>query len=151
VWPRLIGALALIVVAGIVAAQGRAGNVNSVPLEWAGKLFYSEPSGDYVCSGQFIGPNVILTAAHCVRDPDSGDWYRNFEFQLQYNNGSYSRAYRPSCVCNGSVQNLSHIYSGDGFGLHDLRLIERSHVHVALGGPCRAGDVAQPRGRQVEA
>ena len=54
-------------------------------------------------------------------------------------------------VRQGSVQNLSHIYSGDGFGLHDLRLIERSHVHVALGGPCRAGDVAQPRGRQVEA
>jgi len=51
----------------------------------------------------------------------------------------------------GSVQNLSHIYSGDSFGLHDLRLIERSHVHVALGGPCRTGDVAQPRGRQVEA
>ena len=50
-------------------------------------------------------------------------------------------------VEQGSVQNLSHIYSGDGFGLHDLRLIERSHVHVALGGPCRAGDVAQPRGR----
>ena len=29
--------------------------------------------------------------------------------------------------------------------------IERPHVHVALSGPCRAGDVAQPRGRQVEA
>jgi hypothetical protein len=33
----------------------------------------------------------------------------------------------------GSVQNLSHIWSGDGFGLRDLRLIERPHVHVALG------------------
>ena len=43
------------------------------------------------------------------------------------------------------------IWSGDGFGLRDLRLIERPHVHVALGGPCRAGDVAQPRGSQVEA
>jgi transposase, IS5 family len=32
-----------------------------------------------------------------------------------------------------SVQNLSHIWSGDGFGLRDLRLIERPHVHVALG------------------
>src|SRR6476620_8193734 len=31
------------------------------------------------------------------------------------------------------VQNLSHIWSGDGFGLRDLRLIERPHVHVALG------------------
>jgi hypothetical protein len=35
--------------------------------------------------------------------------------------------------CLGSVQNLSHIWSGDGFGLRDLRLIERPHVHVALG------------------
>ena len=34
---------------------------------------------------------------------------------------------------SGSVQNLSHIWSGDGFGLRDLRLIERPHVHVALG------------------
>jgi 4Fe-4S single cluster domain len=33
----------------------------------------------------------------------------------------------------GSVQDLSHIWSGDGFGLRDLRLIERPHVHVALG------------------
>ena len=34
---------------------------------------------------------------------------------------------------SGSVQNLSHIWSGDGFGLRDLLLIERPHVHVALG------------------
>ena len=54
-------------------------------------------------------------------------------------------------VERGSVQILSHIRSGDGFGLHDLRLIERPHVHVALGGPCGADDVAQSRGRQVEA
>jgi CRP/FNR family transcriptional regulator, cyclic AMP receptor protein len=36
-------------------------------------------------------------------------------------------------MTEGSVQNLSHIWSGDGFGLRDLRLIERPHVHVALG------------------
>ena len=35
--------------------------------------------------------------------------------------------------------------------MHDLRLIERPHVHVALGGPCGAGDIAKPCGRQVEA
>ena len=40
----------------------------SKPLYWAGKLFYRTPDGDYVCSAQFISPNVILTAAHCVRD-----------------------------------------------------------------------------------
>ena len=50
----------------------------------------------------------------------------------------------------GSVQILSHIRSGDGFGLHDLRLIERPHVHVAWSTMC-SGDVAQPRCGQVEA
>ena len=43
----------------------------------------------------------------------------------------------------GSVHNL--------FAHLNLRLIERSHIYVALGGPCHSGDVAQPRGRQVEA
>ena len=33
----------------------------------------------------------------------------------------------------------------DGFGLLELRLIESSHVHVALGGPCDADDVTQSR------
>ena len=51
---------------------------------------------------------------------------------------------------DGSVQNFSHILSGYGFGLHDLRLIERLHVHVALGRPCRSRDVAQPCCGEVE-
>ena len=50
----------------------------------------------------------------------------------------------------GSVQILSHIRSGRGFGLQNLRLIERSHVHVALGGPCGASDVAKSSCRQIE-
>src|SRR3982074_376045 len=61
------------------------------------------------------------------------------------------RAMRADEEITGSVQILSHIRSGDGFGLHDLRLIERPHVHVAFGGPCSARDVAQPRGCPVEA
>ena len=51
---------------------------------------------------------------------------------------------------SGSVQILSHIGSGDGFGLRDLRLIERPHVHVAFAGPSCASDVAQPCCCQVE-
>ena len=50
----------------------------------------------------------------------------------------------------GSVQILSHIGSGDGSGLRDLRLIERPHVHVAFAGPSCASDVAQPCCSQVE-
>ena len=34
--------------------------------------------------------------------------------------------------------------------MHDLRLVERPHVHVALGRPCRSRDVAQPCCGQVE-
>jgi len=52
----------------------------------------------------------------------------------------------------GSVQNLSHICSGNcGSGLVDLALIERAHVHVAFCRPCRACDVAQPRRCEVQA
>ena len=50
----------------------------------------------------------------------------------------------------GSVQNLSHIGSGDGSGLHDLRLVEGSHVHVALRRPSRCCDVAEPGCSEIE-
>lgn len=75
-----------------------AGNVLDKPLYWAGKLFYRTPQGDYVCSGQFISPNVILTAAHCVRDGDTGEWYKDFIFALQYNQGKYGGIYSYDCV-----------------------------------------------------
>ena len=85
--------------------QRASGNVLSKPLYWAGKLFYRTPEGDYVCSGQFISPNVILTAAHCVRDSDTGEWYKDFIFALQYNAGRYGGIYSYDCVAtkNGWV------------------------------------------------
>jgi hypothetical protein len=55
-------------------------------------------------------------------------------------------------VFGGSVQNLSHICSGNcGSGLVDVALIERAHVHVAFCRPCRACGVAQPRRCEVQA
>ncbi len=68
------------------------------PLKWAGKFFFTEPKGDMVCSAQFIAPNVVLTAAHCVRDADSGAYYSNFMFALQYHDGASSRRYGWKCV-----------------------------------------------------
>ena len=41
----------------------------------------------------------------------------------------------------GSVQNLSHIRSCDGFGFRLLLLIEWPHIHVAFGRPRCSGDV----------
>lgn len=85
--------------ADLASAKGEraSGNVTEKPLYWAGKLFYTKPDGDYVCSAQFIGPNIVLTAAHCVRDSDTGNWYENIAFALQYNDGKYGGIYRPEC------------------------------------------------------
>lgn len=83
---------------GGAAKERAAGNVMSKPLYWAGKLFYKTPQGDYVCSGQFISPRVILTAAHCVRDSDTGVWYQDFIFALQYHQGDYNALYSYDCV-----------------------------------------------------
>jgi hypothetical protein len=74
------------------------GNVATKPLKWAGKFNFTTSDGDMVCSAQFITDDVILTAAHCVRDRDTGDYYDNFEFLLQYDNGDYLERYGWDCV-----------------------------------------------------
>jgi hypothetical protein len=74
------------------------GDVASVPLKWAGKLFYRQPKGNFVCSGQFVSYNVVLTAAHCLRDEATGDWFRDFVFALQYNRGRSTANYAYDCA-----------------------------------------------------
>ena len=74
------------------------GDVSSLPLKWAGKLFYRQPEGGYVCSGQFVTYNVVLTAAHCLRDDATGAWFDDFSFRLQYDKGRESGAYGYDCA-----------------------------------------------------
>jgi trypsin len=78
--------------------QRISGDPASFPLKWAGKLFYAQPDGDYVCSGQFISNRVILTAAHCVRDMDTGEWFDDFDFRLQYDRGNFSGRHGYECA-----------------------------------------------------
>jgi V8-like Glu-specific endopeptidase len=78
-----------------------AGDVKNYPLDMAGKLFFRTSKGDFVCSAQFIGWNILLTAAHCVQDSDTGEYFHDWIFALQYNKGKYSKLYRATdCVAN---------------------------------------------------
>jgi hypothetical protein len=74
------------------------GNIRAVPLAFAGKFVFTTPNGDAVCSAQLIAPRLLLTAAHCVQDEETGQWFTNFEFFLQYHSGQYSQAFGVSCV-----------------------------------------------------
>jgi hypothetical protein len=81
------------------------GNVTTRPLYWAGKFYFSKSGSGRVCSAQFISPGVLITAAHCVRDDSSGEWYTNFLYKHQYNRGRSARDYSVECYAayNGWV------------------------------------------------
>src|SRR4051794_4758018 len=81
-------------------AARSSGNPNAIPLRWAGKFFFKKPDGDYVCSAQFVAPRILLTASHCVQNEETGQYYTDFQFGLQYNKGKYSKAYGWRCVGN---------------------------------------------------
>ncbi|MCB1488544.1 MAG: trypsin-like serine protease [Bauldia sp.] len=91
------------------------GDLYQKPLKWVGKLFYTTPDGDYNCTAQFISPNVILTAAQCVRDDKTGDFFTDFVFALQYKSGKYVRAYGYKCAAtkNAWVQDGNERYAYD--------------------------------------
>ena len=63
-------------------------NVNERPFWNGGKLYFTKPDGDYICTAEFTGQNnILLTAAHCVRDGNTGQFYKNFRFYRAYNGG----------------------------------------------------------------
>ena len=64
-------------------------DVNEIPFSHAGKLYFTEGDGtSHSCTAQFVGPlNLLVTAAHCVRDKETGKYYTNFKFHQGYRQG----------------------------------------------------------------
>jgi hypothetical protein len=62
-----------------------------------------DPAAYSYCTGQFITPNVVLTAGHCIKDlPTSptGPWFdlTKQSFVLQYQNGEGSHTFKTICA-----------------------------------------------------
>jgi hypothetical protein len=74
------------------------GNPSQPPYKWAGLLIIPSPTAQhpnesFLCTAQFIRPNVLLTAGHCLKDLPSnptGPWpdATKGAFYLQYQNGA---------------------------------------------------------------
>lgn len=107
---RLLLALAvLLLLNGTASAQNDAenpiiaGNPAVAPLKWVGLLVFEIGDGKIgTCTAQFISSRVVLTAAHCVHDNETGEWYdiNKMYFLLQYQNEAFSERYRPVCRSN---------------------------------------------------
>jgi len=117
----LIGLALATALSAPAAAQEQpmsAGNPAVAPLKWVGLLLFQHPDGNtFACTAQFISPKVLLTAAHCVRDNTTGEWYdvNRMHFLLQYQNKDASDIYSAVCASHpaGYVPKLSPSASDD--------------------------------------
>src|ERR1019366_410026 len=82
----------------VAAPESTTGNPSLPPLMWVGLLIIPNPTPQNpnqltLCTAQFITPNVLLTAAHCIKDlpaNPTGPWPDPTKgiFYLQYQNDS---------------------------------------------------------------
>ena len=69
---------------GISTYDYEPGSETSYPQRVHGKIFFTVPTqGDFACSGTLVASllrNVVVTAGHCVDDPDVQQWSVNLIF-----------------------------------------------------------------------
>jgi V8-like Glu-specific endopeptidase len=90
--------------ASAAGPEGRAlvPNVNQgqAPFNAVGKLGAKFGTSVGTCTAQFVAEGVLLTAAHCIQDPDSGDFAEQVVFLQQYRAGKQTAVFRG--VCGGA-------------------------------------------------
>jgi len=68
------------------------GKQGTYPVSAVGKLFFTEPGGNFVCSAAATygggTKDMVWTAGHCVGPQGGRSYYSNFLFCPQYNNGA---------------------------------------------------------------
>ncbi len=68
------------------------GKQGTFPVSSVGKLFFTEPGGNFVCSAAATygggNKNMVWTAGHCVGPQGGRSYYSNFLFCPEYNNGA---------------------------------------------------------------
>lgn len=81
----------------------------SYPYRAAGKLFFNEPGGTFICSASLIKRGIVVTAAHCVANYGQKQFYSNWQFVPAYRNGSapygvwtVRQAWIPTVYYNGT-------------------------------------------------
>ena len=96
-------------------------DVNNPPFNAGGKLFFSMGGDDYVGSAEYCeNGNMILTAAHCIRDKDTGEWSENIVFKRAYKNSSCKQVVPIKAVALKSYWYKQKEYRWDyAFGISD--------------------------------
>jgi len=63
-------------------------DVTQSPYKHAGRLYFTREGKDRSCSAQFVGDGtVVMTAAHCMQDRNTGAWATNVMFHRAYKSG----------------------------------------------------------------
>ncbi len=72
----------------------------AAPYWSAGRLTFRDNNGiPSACTAQFVeDASVILTAAHCVMDEETGKWFSDFAFERAYNDGAKAQTVGWRCV-----------------------------------------------------
>jgi V8-like Glu-specific endopeptidase len=56
-------------------------DLKTSPYSSAGILYFKKDDGkEYKCTAQFVGRQILLTAAHCIQNPKNGKFYTHFLF-----------------------------------------------------------------------